>query len=90
MTITFPAAVSLIGAIAFFNFAVKLRHFEVREKPPASGARVSREERQRKVQIGRWICLPRAGSCWPERSFLHGLRIQTKRLPARGMIDRML
>jgi hypothetical protein len=56
MTITFPAAVSLIGAIAFFNFAVKLRHFKVREKPPASGARVSLEERQRKVQIGRWIC----------------------------------
>jgi hypothetical protein len=56
MTITLPAVVSLIGAIAFFNFAVKLRHFKVQEKPPASRAHVSLEERQRKVQIERWTC----------------------------------
>src|SRR5882724_10789681 len=36
--LTFPAVVFLIGAIAFFNFAVKLQHFKVREKPPASRA----------------------------------------------------
>jgi len=56
MITTFPAVVFLIGAIAFFNFAVKLRHFKVREKLPASRAHVSLEERQRGVQIERWIC----------------------------------
>jgi hypothetical protein len=90
MTTTFPAVVFLIGAIAFFNFAVKLRHFKVREKPPASRAHVSLEERQRRVQIERWIWFCR-GLVQVGRSVpFDGLRIQAERLPTRGMIDRML
>ena len=55
MTVTFATVVSLIGAIASFSLAVKLGHFKVRQKPPASRAHLSPEERQRKVTIGRWI-----------------------------------
>jgi hypothetical protein len=52
---TFPAAVSLVGAIGSFSLAAKLRHFKLREKPPASRAHLSMDERQRTFRIGRWI-----------------------------------
>jgi len=55
MVIKFPAVVSVIGAIIFFVYTVKLRHFKVSEKPPASRAHLSREERQRKIVIASWI-----------------------------------
>jgi hypothetical protein len=51
MTITFPVAVCVIGGIADFALWAKLRSFKVREKPPASRAGLSVEERQRKVTI---------------------------------------
>ena len=67
MRITFPIVVCLIGAVADFALWVKLRHFRVREKPPASRAGLSLEERQRKITIGRRIlfasgCLLLAGA----------------------------
>ena len=55
MRITFPIAVCLIGAVADFALWAKLRHFRVAEKPPASRAGLSLEERQRKITIGRRI-----------------------------------
>jgi hypothetical protein len=67
MKITFPIVVCLIGAVADFALWAKLRHFRVPEKPPASRAGLSPEERQRKVMIGRRIlfasgCLLLAGA----------------------------
>jgi hypothetical protein len=67
MKITFPIAVCLIGAAADFVLWAKLRHFRVAEKPPASRAGLSIEERQRKITIGRRIlfasgCLMLAGA----------------------------
>jgi hypothetical protein len=61
MVIKFPAVVSFVGAITWFVWTVKLRHFKVSEKPPASRAHLSLEERQRKVEIAGWITF--AGGC---------------------------
>ena len=55
MRITFPIVVCLIGAVADFALWAKLRHFRAREKPPASRAGLSLEERQRKIRIGRRV-----------------------------------
>jgi hypothetical protein len=51
----FPIIVSVIGAIISFAFAVKLRHFRVPERPPASRAGLSVEERQQKIRIASWF-----------------------------------
>ena len=51
MTIDFPVVVSFIGSTRFFAFTVKLRHFKVSEKPPASRATLSIEERQQKSDL---------------------------------------
>jgi len=51
MTIDFPVVVSFIGSTGFFAFTVKLRHFKVSEKPPASRATLSIEERQQKSDL---------------------------------------
>jgi hypothetical protein len=53
MTISFPVLVSFICSIASFWLAIKLRHFKVPEKAPVSQAKLSIEERQRKITIGR-------------------------------------
>ena len=89
MTTTFPAVVFLIGAIAFFNFAVKLRHFSPREtafipRPRLTGGEAA-ESSGRKMDL---FCrgLVQVGRSVP----FDGLRIQAERLPTRGMIDRML
>ena len=50
-----PVIVSFIGAVSWFWLTGKLRRFKVSEKPPASRAHLSQEERQRKVVIGSWI-----------------------------------
>jgi hypothetical protein len=55
MKVSFPVVVCIIGAVIDFALWLRLRHFKVREKPPASQAGLSIEERQRKVAIGRWI-----------------------------------
>ena len=55
MTITFPTVVSLMGAIAFFNFAVKLRHLKSERNHLHSVPTSHSEERQPKVQIERLI-----------------------------------
>lgn len=57
MNIRFPIVVCLIGAVANFALWTKLRHFRVPEKPPASRAGLSLEERQRKITIARRIVL---------------------------------
>ena len=57
----FPIIVCVIGAIANSALWVKLRNFKVREKPPASRAHLSIEERQRKITIARGIVF---GSAW--------------------------
>jgi hypothetical protein len=67
MIVRFPAVVCFVGAIANFALWARLRHFKVREKPPASRAGLSLEERQRKITIGRRIvfgsaCFLLAGS----------------------------
>src|SRR5258707_7391435 len=48
MIIRFPVVVCLAGAVANFALWVRLGNFRVREKPPASRAGLSVEERQRK------------------------------------------
>ena len=55
MVVKFPVTVSFIGAVSWFWMTAKLRRFKVPEKPPASRAHLSQEERQRKVVIGSWI-----------------------------------
>jgi hypothetical protein len=55
MVIKFPVFVSLVGAIIHFAYTVKLRRFKVSEKPPASRAHLSVEQRQQKIVIGSWI-----------------------------------
>jgi hypothetical protein len=52
MSITVPVVLTLVSAIASFQLFAKLRHFKVREKPPASRAHLSVEERQRRLTIG--------------------------------------
>jgi hypothetical protein len=55
MVISFPVVVCLAGAVVDLALWVMLGNFKVREKPPASRAGLSIEERQRKITIGRWI-----------------------------------
>jgi hypothetical protein len=55
MVVDFPTVVSFIGAITSFSFALRLRNFQVSEIPPKSRAGLSREQRQRKITIGRRI-----------------------------------
>jgi hypothetical protein len=55
MKMSSPAVVCLIGAVVWFLFAFWLRSFKVREKPPASRAGLSLEERQKKIKIAMWI-----------------------------------
>jgi|GraSoiStandDraft_43_1057313.scaffolds.fasta_scaffold1386782_2 hypothetical protein len=65
MTIDFPVVVSFIGSTGFFAFTVKLRHFKVSEKPPASRATLSIEERQQEIRlvaVSNWATTPCLGS----------------------------
>jgi hypothetical protein len=55
MSDSFLIFVSVIGAIVFFAFTFRLRHFPVPERPPSSPAGLSIEERQRKIRIARSI-----------------------------------
>lgn len=57
MKIQWPAVVSLLGGIYSLYFALKLRKLKLSERPPKSRAHMSLEERQRKVQIGAWLCV---------------------------------
>jgi hypothetical protein len=74
--ISFPVVVCAIGSVSSFSCSYKLRHFKVSEKPPASHAKLSREQRQHKIQIASWIifgngCLMLAGGLllnWMARS----------------------
>jgi ABC-type Fe3+ transport system permease subunit len=61
MVIKFPVIVSALGSVAFFVQALKLRSFKVSEKPPASRAHLSQEERQREIVRGSWISF--GGGC---------------------------
>ena len=61
MTIGFPAVVSFAGAVADFYVWAKLRQFKVREKPPASRAGLTVEERPRKITVAARIVF---GSAW--------------------------
>lgn len=47
----FPVVVCVVGAIADFGLWVKLRNFRVQEKPPASRAGLSIEERQQRIAV---------------------------------------
>jgi hypothetical protein len=55
MIIGFPVAVSLLGAISFFAVTAKLRNFKVSTRAPASLAKLSVDERQRRIVIASWI-----------------------------------
>jgi hypothetical protein len=55
LVIKLPVIASPLGSVAFFVQALELRSFKVSEKPPASRAHLSREERQRKIVTARWI-----------------------------------
>ena len=61
VTVSFPVAICLVGAVADFLVWSWLGRFRVSAKPPASRARLSIEERQRKITIARWIIF---GSGW--------------------------
>ena len=71
MRSSFPVVVCIVGAIADFVVWAWLRSFKVRDKPPASLAHLSREERQRRVTIASriafgsaWLFLAAAGLLW--------------------------
>jgi hypothetical protein len=51
----FPALICFAGSIVFFAFAIRMRRFRVPEKPPASRAHLSLEERQKKIKIASWL-----------------------------------
>jgi hypothetical protein len=55
MNDNFLIAISVVGAVAFFTFTVRLRHLRVSEKPPASRAGLSIEQRQQKIRMASWI-----------------------------------
>jgi hypothetical protein len=50
-----PVILCLMGSIANLWLWLWLREFRVRERPPASRAKLSVEERQRKVTVAKWI-----------------------------------
>jgi hypothetical protein len=52
---SFPVIVCLVGAVLSFWATAQLRNFKVRNKPPASRAHLSLQERQHKIQIASWI-----------------------------------
>jgi len=52
---SFPVKVCLMGAGASFYLTVRLWNLKLRERPPASRAHLSLEQRQHKVRIGTWI-----------------------------------
>ena len=51
----FPTIISAIGAIGCFSFALRMRHFKISEKPPASRAGLTRAERQRRIRMVSWM-----------------------------------
>jgi hypothetical protein len=55
MVITLPVALCLIAAIGSFSFAFRMRLFKVSEKPPASSAGLSMEQRQRRIRVANWM-----------------------------------
>ena len=59
--VTFPVIVCVLGAISWFWMSVWLRSFKVRDKPPASRAHLSLEERQQRIQMAAWIAF--GGAC---------------------------
>jgi hypothetical protein len=61
VTISFPVVVCFVGAFPFFAFGAKLRHFKVSEKPPASRAGLSIEQRQQKMKFASWFCFALGG-----------------------------
>jgi hypothetical protein len=52
MIIKFPVIICFLGAIAWFRLATKLRRFKVSEKPSASRAHLSQQERQHRIVLG--------------------------------------
>jgi hypothetical protein len=56
------AVTSLVSAVAFFWMALRAMNLELREKPPASRAGLSIEQRRQKVRTGMWIAV--AGGCF--------------------------
>lgn len=55
MTSDFPIVVCVVGAVVDFLVWAWLGKFRLRKNPPASLARLSIEQRQRRVAIARWI-----------------------------------
>ena len=55
VVVKFPVILCFIGAVSWFWLTAKLRRFKVPEKPPASRAHLSREERQHKIVVASWI-----------------------------------
>ena len=61
MVVKFPVIACFVGAVSWLWLTAKPRRFKVPDKPPASRAHLSQEERQRKVVVGGWIAF--AGAC---------------------------
>jgi len=57
MILSFPVVVCSIGALVSFSYAVTLRRFKLSEKPPASRAGLSLEQRQAKIKMASWLCV---------------------------------
>jgi hypothetical protein len=57
MKIQYPAVICIVGGLYSLYVASKLRKFKVPDTPPKSRAHLSLEERQRKIQIGTWLCI---------------------------------
>ncbi len=57
MRIQFPFIVCLLGGLYSLYFALKLRKFKVPDQPPKSRAHLSKEEREKKMQLASWLCL---------------------------------
>jgi hypothetical protein len=61
VTLSFPVVICLVGSVPFFVSGVKLRHFKVPEKPPASRAGLTIEQRQQKIQFASWLSFALSG-----------------------------
>jgi len=51
------ALVMIVGAIAFFLFAVRLRNFKISAEPPKSLAHLSLEKRRQRMRLASWLCV---------------------------------
>jgi len=56
MNIQWPVVVLLLGGLYTLYFSRRLRKFNLSDRPPASRAHLSLEERQRKMRMASNIC----------------------------------